>query len=44
MQVSPTQYKRQKRESQVTEDTIENIDTRVEENAKCRKILTQNIH
>jgi hypothetical protein len=25
------------------EDTIENIDTRIEENAKCKKILTQNI-
>ena len=26
-----------------TEDTIENIDTTVKENAKCKKILTQNI-
>ena len=25
------------------EDTIENIDTTVKENAKCRKLLTQNI-
>ena len=25
------------------EDTIENIDTTVKENAKCKKILTQNI-
>ena len=26
-----------------TEDTIENIDTTVKENAKCKKLLTQNI-
>ena len=26
------------------EDSIENIDTRIKENAKCKKILTQNIH
>jgi DNA-binding FrmR family transcriptional regulator len=26
-----------------TEDTIENIDTAIKENAKCKKILTQNI-
>jgi predicted nucleic acid-binding Zn-ribbon protein len=25
------------------EDTIENIDTKIKENAKCKKILTQNI-
>ena len=25
------------------EDTIENIDTTIKENAKCKKILTQNI-
>jgi uncharacterized coiled-coil protein SlyX len=25
------------------EDTIENIDTTVKENAKCKKLLTQNI-
>ena len=25
------------------EDTIENIDTKVKENTKCKKILTQNI-
>jgi hypothetical protein len=25
------------------EDTIENIDTIIKENAKCKKILTQNI-
>jgi DNA-binding FrmR family transcriptional regulator len=25
------------------EDTIENIDTAVKENAKCKKVLTQNI-
>ena len=45
MQASPTEYKRQKRESQVqeAEDTIENIDTTVKENAKCKKLLTQNI-
>jgi hypothetical protein len=43
MQVSPTKYKRWKRESQVQEDTIENINTTVKENAKSKKILTQNI-
>jgi hypothetical protein len=26
-----------------SEDTIENIDTRIKENAKCKKILTQSI-
>ena len=26
------------------EDTIENIDITIKENAKCKKILTQNIH
>jgi uncharacterized coiled-coil protein SlyX len=26
-----------------TEDTIENIDTTIRENAKCKKILTQNM-
>ena len=26
-----------------TEDTIENKDTKVKENAKCKKLLTQNI-
>jgi hypothetical protein len=26
-----------------SEDTIENIDTTIKENAKCKKILTQNI-
>ena len=25
------------------EDTIENIDTKVKENAKCKKLLTQNM-
>ena len=43
MQASPTKYKRWKRESQVQEDTIENINTTVKENAKSKKILTQNI-
>ena len=27
----------------IAEDTIENLDTRVKENAKCKKDLTQNI-
>jgi predicted nucleic acid-binding Zn-ribbon protein len=27
-----------------TEDSIENIGTTVKDNAKCKKILTQNIH
>jgi hypothetical protein len=26
-----------------SEDTIENMDTTIKENAKCKKILTQNI-
>jgi hypothetical protein len=28
----------------VAEDTIENMDTTIKENAKCKDILTQNIH
>jgi hypothetical protein len=46
MQASPTEYKREreKRESQVQKIyTIENIDTTVKENAKYKKLLTQNI-
>jgi hypothetical protein len=34
MQASPTEYKRKKRVSGA-EDTTENIDTTVKENAKC---------
>ena len=30
-------------EERISEDTIENIDTTVKENAKCTKLLTQNI-
>ena len=41
MQASPTEYKRKKRESWVQK--IENIDTTVKENAKCKKLLTENI-
>jgi hypothetical protein len=41
MQASPTEYKRQKRKFSGKEDTIENIDTTVKENAKCKKLLTQ---
>jgi hypothetical protein len=37
MQASPTEYKRWKR------DYIENMDTAIKENAKFKKILTQNI-
>jgi chromosome segregation ATPase len=42
-------YKHQKRIQEIemrisgAEDTIENIDTIIKENAKCKKILTQNI-
>ena len=46
MQVSPTEYNRipeiEKRISG-TEDTIENNDTTVKENVKCKKILTQSV-
>ena len=31
------------RRDNLDEDTIENIDTTVKENAKCKKFLTQNI-
>jgi hypothetical protein len=43
MQAPPTEYKREKRESQVQKITIENIDTTVKENAKSKKLLIQNI-
>jgi hypothetical protein len=42
MQVSPHQNIEEERISG-TEVTIENIDTTVKENAKCRTPLTQNI-
>ena len=42
MQESPTECKIEERISGA-EDTIENIDTTVEENANCKKLLTQNI-
>jgi hypothetical protein len=41
MQASLREYKR--RENLKCEDTIENIDTTVKENAKGKKLLTQNI-
>ena len=41
MRASATEYKRWKRIS-VAEDSIENIGTTIKENAKCKKILTQN--
>jgi hypothetical protein len=41
MQASSTEYKRSKRKSGA-EDTMENIDTAVKENAKCKKLLNQN--
>jgi hypothetical protein len=40
MQVSPAEYKREKRGA---ENTTESIDTTVKENAKCKKLLTQKI-
>ena len=43
MQASPTEYKREKRRFPGAEDTIENIETTVKENARYRKLLTQNI-
>jgi hypothetical protein len=42
MQASATEYKRWKRISGA-EDSIGNMDTTIKENAKCKKILTQNI-
>jgi hypothetical protein len=42
MGVSPTKYEMEERLSG-TEDSIENIDTTIKENAKCKRILTQNI-
>jgi hypothetical protein len=42
LQISATEYKREKRISGA-EDTIENIDTGVKQNAKCKKLLTPNI-
>ena len=41
MQESPTECKIEERISGA-EDTIENIDTTMKENAKCKKNLTQN--
>jgi hypothetical protein len=35
MQASPTEYKRWKREYQNAEDSIENMETTIKENAKC---------
>jgi hypothetical protein len=43
MQASATEYKRWKRESQVQKMSLENMNTTIKENAKCKKILTQNI-
>jgi hypothetical protein len=43
MQASLTEYKRWKRKISGAEDTIENMDTTIKENAKSKKILTQNI-
>ena len=42
MRASATEYKRWKRISGA-EDSIENIGTTIKENAKCKKILIQNI-
>ena len=43
MQASLTEYKRWKRKISGAEDTIENMDTTIKENAKSKNILTQNI-
>jgi hypothetical protein len=43
MQASPTEYKRIQGRISGAEDTIENIVTTVKENAKCKKLPTQNI-
>jgi hypothetical protein len=37
------EYKRQKRKISGREDTIEDFDTVVKENTKCKKVLTLNI-
>ena len=42
MHASPTEYKIEISISGA-ENTIENIDTKVKENAKCKKVLAQNI-
>ena len=42
MQASTTEYKREERTSGA-EDIIENIDSTAKENAKCIKLVTQNI-
>jgi hypothetical protein len=44
MQELPTECKRWKRDFQVSEDTLVSIVTTVKENAKCKKLLTENIH
>jgi predicted nucleic acid-binding Zn-ribbon protein len=43
MQASQTEYKKWKRKISGAEDSIENMDTTIKENEKCKKILTQNI-
>ena len=42
MQALTTEYKRKKERILSAEDTIENIDATLKENAKCKKLLTQN--
>jgi hypothetical protein len=42
MQASTTEYNKEERISGA-EDTIENLDTTVTENAKCKNLITQNI-
>ena len=43
MHASPNRIQEIEERISGTEDTIENIDTTVKENAKCKKLLTQNI-
>jgi hypothetical protein len=43
MQVSPTEYIIMDERISGAEDIIENIDTTVKENTKCKKLLAQNI-
>jgi uncharacterized coiled-coil protein SlyX len=43
MQASPNRIQEIEERISGAEDTIENIDTTVKENTKCKKLLTQNI-
>jgi hypothetical protein len=43
MQASPTQVKKIEERISGAEDSIENTDSTIKENAKCKKILTHSI-